>query len=64
MVELEHPTYGTTPVEGSRFRLLRTPAVVAGPAPTLGRDNQWVLETLLGYDAERVTELVVAGALG
>jgi benzylsuccinate CoA-transferase BbsF subunit len=64
VVQLEHPTYGTTPVEGSRFRLSRTPAVVAGPAPTLGRDNQWVLETILGYDAERVTELVVAGALG
>ncbi len=64
IVQLEHPTYGTTPVESSRFRLSRTPAVVAGPAPTLGRDNQWVLETILGYDAERVTELVVAGARG
>jgi len=64
VVQLEHPTYGTTPVEGSRFHLSRTPAEVAGPAPTLGRDNQWVLETILGYDAERVTELVAAGALG
>lgn len=62
--ELSHPTYGTTPVEGSRFRLSRTPAVVEGPAPTLGRDNQWVLETLLGYSEDRITELVVAGALG
>jgi crotonobetainyl-CoA:carnitine CoA-transferase CaiB-like acyl-CoA transferase len=62
--QLSHPAYGTTPVEGSRFRLSRTPAVVDGPAPTLGRDNQWVLETLLGYSEERITELVVAGALG
>jgi benzylsuccinate CoA-transferase BbsF subunit len=61
---LTHPTYGTTPVEGSRFRLSRTPAAIGGPAPTLGRDNQWVLETLLGYDEERITELVVGGALG
>ena len=60
---LEHPTYGTTPVEGSRFRLSRTPAAIGGAAPTLGRDNQYVLETILGYDEERITELVIAGAL-
>jgi benzylsuccinate CoA-transferase BbsF subunit len=62
--ELSHPAYGTTPVEGSRFRLSRTPADVSGPAPTLGRDNQWILETILGYSEDRITELVVAGALG
>jgi len=62
--ELAHPTYGTTPVEGSRFRLSRTPAVVAGAAPTLGRDNQDVLTTILGYDEDRITDLVIAGALG
>jgi crotonobetainyl-CoA:carnitine CoA-transferase CaiB-like acyl-CoA transferase len=62
--QLEHPTYGTTPVEGTRFRLSRTPATIGGAAPTLGRDNQWVLETILGYDEARITELVIAGALG
>jgi crotonobetainyl-CoA:carnitine CoA-transferase CaiB-like acyl-CoA transferase len=62
--QLPHPTYGTTPVEGSRSRLSRTPAVVAGEAPTLGRDNEDVLRTILGYDEDRITELVIAGALG
>jgi benzylsuccinate CoA-transferase BbsF subunit len=62
-VELEHPTYGKTTVEGSRFRLSRTPARVGGSAPTLGRDNQYVLETILGYSEERITELVAAGVL-
>jgi crotonobetainyl-CoA:carnitine CoA-transferase CaiB-like acyl-CoA transferase len=61
---LPHPTYGTTPVEGSRSRLSRTPAVVGGAAPTLGRDNEDVLRTILGYDEDRITELVIAGALG
>ena len=61
--QLEHPTYGTTPVEGSRSRLSRTPAAIGGAAPTLGRDNQYVLESILGYDEERITELVIAGAL-
>jgi benzylsuccinate CoA-transferase BbsF subunit len=60
---IPHPTYGTTPVEGSRFRLSATPAAVRHDAPTLARDNQYVLETILGYGEERITELVIAGAL-
>jgi crotonobetainyl-CoA:carnitine CoA-transferase CaiB-like acyl-CoA transferase len=59
-----HPTYGTTPVEGPRALLSRTPGTVRGAAPTLGRDNDAVLREILGYDEERVTELVIAGALG
>jgi crotonobetainyl-CoA:carnitine CoA-transferase CaiB-like acyl-CoA transferase len=62
-VQLTHPTHGTTTVEGSRFRLSRTPTRITGSAPTLGRDNQYVLETILGYSEERITELVAAGVL-
>jgi len=62
-VQLTHPKYETTTVEGSRFRLSRTPANITGSATTIGRDNQYVLETLLGYSEERITELVAAGVL-
>jgi crotonobetainyl-CoA:carnitine CoA-transferase CaiB-like acyl-CoA transferase len=62
-VQLSHPTHGTTTVEGSRFCLSRTPAQITRSAPTLGRDNQYVLETLLGYSEERITELIAAGAV-
>ncbi len=62
-VALPHPAKGQTVVEGSRFRLSRTPARIEAPAPTYGLDNQWVLSELLGYDDERITELVIAGAL-
>jgi crotonobetainyl-CoA:carnitine CoA-transferase CaiB-like acyl-CoA transferase len=62
-VQLAHPKYGTTTVEGSRFRLSRTPARIEGSAPTMGRDNQYVLETLLGYNEEQITKLVAAGVL-
>jgi len=62
-VQLDHPKYGKTTVEGSRFRLSRTPARIEGSAATMGRDNQYVLETLLGYSEERITELVAAGVL-
>jgi crotonobetainyl-CoA:carnitine CoA-transferase CaiB-like acyl-CoA transferase len=62
-VELEHPERGKTVVEGPRFTFSRTPPVVRGSAPTLGRDNQYVLEKILGYREDKITELVVAGAL-
>jgi crotonobetainyl-CoA:carnitine CoA-transferase CaiB-like acyl-CoA transferase len=50
-------------VEASRFTLSRTPGRSPEVAPTFGLDTQWVLETLLGYDDERIAELVIAGAL-
>jgi len=62
-VRLSHPTLGTTTVEGARARLSRTPARVAGSAPTLGRDTQHVLRAILGYDDQRIAELTAAGAL-
>lgn len=62
-VQLEHNTLGPVTVEGSRFRMSRTPAVVERSAPTWGRDNQYVLEQILGYSEEKITELIVAEAL-
>src|SRR6516164_4799370 len=50
LVELEHPVCGQTVIEGSRFALSRTQAKSPRPAPTIGGDNQYVLETILGYD--------------
>ena len=62
-VELEHELYGRTVVQGSRYRLSRTPAVVDRAAPTLGRHNDHVLRDLLGYDDARIAALDEVGAL-
>jgi benzylsuccinate CoA-transferase BbsF subunit len=62
-VSIPHAGKGHTVVEGSRFRLSRTPAQIDAAAPSYGLDNQWVLGDLLGYDDERITELVISGAL-
>jgi crotonobetainyl-CoA:carnitine CoA-transferase CaiB-like acyl-CoA transferase len=62
-VELEHPIYGKTVVQGSRYRHSETPAVVDRPAPTLGRDNDHVLRHILGYDDERIGSLNDLGVL-
>jgi crotonobetainyl-CoA:carnitine CoA-transferase CaiB-like acyl-CoA transferase len=62
-VPVAHLAYGDALVEGPRFRLSRTPGAVVGPAPSFGDSTQWVLETLLGYDDERIAALAIAGAL-
>lgn len=64
LVEVQHPTQGPQIVEGPRFRLSRTPAKVFGPAPMLGQHNSEILQGMLGYDDDRLTELVIAGVLG
>ena len=58
-----HAVHATTVVEGSHFELSRTPGDVRWGGPTLGQHNDEVLSGLLGYDADRIAELVIAGAL-
>jgi len=52
-----------TIVEDTRSKLSRTPARVRRGVPTLGRDNMEILEELLGYDSDKMTELAIAGVL-
>ena len=63
LLDVEHPVLGKTVIEGSRFLLSRTPAKVPGPAPVVGGDSQYVLESILGYDEQRISDLAAAGAL-
>ena len=63
-VELPHPVYGKTIVEGPRAKLSRTPARARRAAPTLGQDNQYVLEKILGYTEEQIGEIAGSGVLG
>lgn len=62
-VELPHEIHGTTTVEGSRFKLSRTPAKTERPGPTFGQHNQYVLKTILGYSPDRIAELAAVGVL-
>jgi crotonobetainyl-CoA:carnitine CoA-transferase CaiB-like acyl-CoA transferase len=50
-------------IEDTRSKLSRTPAQLRMDLPTLGRDNFEVLDKVLGYDGEKITELVIAGVL-
>jgi crotonobetainyl-CoA:carnitine CoA-transferase CaiB-like acyl-CoA transferase len=61
--ELPHPERATTVIETSRFHLSRSPAREITAPPLSGADNQYVLQEILGYDDDRITELILAGAL-
>jgi len=63
-VHVPHAAMGKTYVENARFQLSRTPARVERAGPTVGEHNDYVLAKILGYDEERISELVVDGALG
>ena len=63
-VTLRHPTLDKFTVEGPRAKLSRTPAAVRRAAPSVGQDNQHVLENILGYDETRISDLAASGALG
>ncbi len=59
----EHAENGTMYVEGSRFKLSRTPAEITQAGPTVGQHTFDVLLGVLGYDDEKLSELVVAEVL-
>ncbi|MDH3681668.1 MAG: CoA transferase [Acidimicrobiia bacterium] len=64
-VELAHgsqPGHKTW-VEGSRFTLSRTPAVLTDAGPTIGQHTFEVLHETLGYDTDRIAELAAAELL-
>ena len=62
-VETAHEIYQTTTIESSRLKLSDAEARVPESALSFGRDNRYVLETLLGYAPERIAALAEKGIL-
>jgi crotonobetainyl-CoA:carnitine CoA-transferase CaiB-like acyl-CoA transferase len=60
---LQDPRLGPIPVETSRMRFSRTPAIAAWPGPDIGQHNDHVLREILGMTDEEITELVIDEAL-
>ena len=63
MVEVPHSKQGTTIVDGTRFHLSRSPAVVTSGGPTFGEHTFEILTETLGYDTDRIAELAAAELL-
>ena len=62
--EVKHEIYQTHTVESSRLRLSRSPEKKAETALSFGRDNEAVLESILGLSKARIRELAEQGVLG
>ena len=62
-LSVPHAKHGHTWVENSNFELSRTPGRPLWGGPMFGEHNMEVLEGILGYDTDKVAELVIAGAL-
>jgi benzylsuccinate CoA-transferase BbsF subunit len=58
-----HPVHGHSWAEQYGFRLSRTPGTPQRAGPTWGEHSYEVLSEILGYDGDRIAELVIAGLL-
>lgn len=59
---VDHASLGSVVIEGPKFHLSRTPAF-AGSPPTLGQHTAQVLTDLLGYDDDKMVQLLISGGL-
>ncbi len=60
---VDHMTNEKMWVEGTRFAMSRSSDDITDAGPSYGQHTFEVLEGILGYDADRVAELAVAGVL-
>lgn len=56
-IEVEHPVIGTMKVNGNPIKLMDMMPRINCPAPTLGQDNEEILEDMLGYSSQEVETL-------
>ena len=62
-LSVPHAKHGHTWVENSNFDLSRTPGRPQWGGPMCGEHNMEVLEGILGYDTDKIAELVISGAI-
>ncbi len=61
--EVDHADHGTFWIEGPRFKMSRSRAELTDAGPSLGQHTFDVLLGILGYDDDRLSEVVAAGVL-
>ena len=61
--QVPHPIHELTWVENTNYTLSRTPSRIDWGGPMYGQHNMEVLEGLLGYDGDRIADLVITGAI-
>jgi crotonobetainyl-CoA:carnitine CoA-transferase CaiB-like acyl-CoA transferase len=61
---VDHPVAGKHPMPGMPFRFASVDGWIRSPAPTLGRDNNSVLSSLIGLSAEEIEALERESIIG
>ena len=61
--QVPHELYGHTWAEQFGFRLSRSDGTPSRPGPMWGEHNYQILSEVLGYDSDKIAELVIAGVL-
>jgi formyl-CoA transferase len=62
-VELEHPLAGKIKLVNFPVKFSETPAKLLNPAPVLGQNNKEILRELMGYNDEKIKELMQKGVI-
>jgi CoA:oxalate CoA-transferase len=62
-IEMEHPKAGKIKLINFPVKFTETPAQLKTPAPILGEHNNEILRDILGYDEEKIKELVSKGVI-
>ena len=62
-VTVPHSSVGNFVIEGSRFRLSRTPGGPVCANPEIGEHNAHVLTEILGYDVDRMADVFASLAM-
>ncbi|MDP6374435.1 MAG: CoA transferase [Pseudomonadales bacterium] len=62
-VPTQHASLGEVIVEGTRFKLSRTPARITRAHPGLGEHNAQILFEILGYDVDRAADVFASLAM-
>ena len=63
-VQVPHPHHGQVWVENTQARWSRTQPAPTFAGPPVGHHTQLVMEQILGYDSEKCSDLIIAGAIG
>lgn len=63
MLDVTHPTLGVIKLPGIPVKLSKTPGAVRKAPPLVGEDNDAIYRELLGFSAERISQLKAEGAI-
>jgi len=63
-VDVRHPVLGKTTFDSTPIRLGRTPARFRRAAPSLGQDNRYVYQELLGMSHQELSRYIEDGVIG